>query len=64
MTIREFLATLPTLVPLSVPQMMERYQMTEEEAQKQLRNSWQPALRVAPTDTILDNPLPSPEQFS
>ena len=64
MTIREFLATLPTLAPLSVPQMMERYQMTEERAQTDLRNSWQPALRVAPTDSILDNPLPSPEQFS
>jgi hypothetical protein len=64
MTIREFLAILPTLAPLSVPQLMERYQLTEEHAQDDLRNSWQPALRVAPTDTVLDDPFPSPEQFS
>jgi hypothetical protein len=63
MTIREFLAILPTLAPLSVPQMMERYQLTEEHAQDDLRNSWQPALRVAPTDAVLDEPFPSPEQF-
>ncbi|KAL8761293.1 MAG: hypothetical protein Q9194_007702 [Teloschistes cf. exilis] len=43
---------------------MERYQMTEEQAQDALRNSWQPALRVTTTDAILDDPLPSPEQFS
>jgi len=44
--------------------MMERYQLTEEHVQDALRNSWQPILRVDPTDAVLDDPFPSPEQFS
>lgn len=42
---------------------MSQFNLTEEQALKDLRASWQPALRVPPTDSALDDPFPTPAQL-
>jgi|GEM_PF-4913956 len=63
MTIRSFIDQLHALFPLTVAQLMAKYEMSEADALASLRGSWFLPLRPGTPATVLDDPDPSIEQF-